>query len=163
MQKAYRTGAVGALLDEYEKVFAELKQCVQTIPDNDLTIIVDHATLDDNCKSVQTVLAHVVNSAFGYAIYVRNHHGFNLMRPAKVYHTSVIDFMSDMDKAFQFNVEVFENIIDVELEEPDQAKKMLTNWGQYYDIEQLMEHAIVHVLRHRRQLEKFKLILAANA
>jgi hypothetical protein len=32
---------------------------------------------------------------------------------------------------------------------------LLTGWGQHYDIEQMMEHAIVHVLRHRRQVEKF--------
>ena len=28
-------------------------------------------------------------------------------------------------------------------------------WGPTYDVEQLLEHAIVHVLRHRRQIEKF--------
>jgi hypothetical protein len=33
---------------------------------------------------------------------------------------------------------------------------MMTSWGQLYDIEQLMEHAIVHVLRHRRQIEQYK-------
>jgi uncharacterized damage-inducible protein DinB len=27
-------------------------------------------------------------------------------------------------------------------------------WGVKYDLEQLLEHAIVHVLRHRRQIEK---------
>ena len=29
--------------------------------------------------------------------------------------------------------------------------------GQSYDAEQLLEHAIVHILRHRRQIEKFKI------
>jgi uncharacterized damage-inducible protein DinB len=28
-------------------------------------------------------------------------------------------------------------------------------WGVTYDLEQLLEHAVVHVLRHRRQIEKF--------
>jgi uncharacterized damage-inducible protein DinB len=28
-------------------------------------------------------------------------------------------------------------------------------WGVVYDLEQMLEHAIVHVLRHRRQIEKF--------
>ena len=31
--------------------------------------------------------------------------------------------------------------------------------GQVYNIEQIAEHAIVHILRHRRQIEKFKLAL----
>jgi uncharacterized damage-inducible protein DinB len=30
-----------------------------------------------------------------------------------------------------------------------------SGWGVTYDAEQLLEHAIVHVLRHRRQIEKF--------
>jgi hypothetical protein len=32
-----------------------------------------------------------------------------------------------------------------------------TRWGVDYNIDQLFEHAIVHVLRHRRQIEKFLL------
>jgi len=31
-----------------------------------------------------------------------------------------------------------------------------SRWGQRYDLEQLLEHAIVHVLRHRRQIERLK-------
>ena len=30
-----------------------------------------------------------------------------------------------------------------------------TRWGPVYDAEGLLEHAIVHILRHRRQLERF--------
>jgi hypothetical protein len=33
--------------------------------------------------------------------------------------------------------------------------RMDTHWGQTYDLEQLLEHAIVHILRHRRQIERF--------
>jgi hypothetical protein len=29
-----------------------------------------------------------------------------------------------------------------------------SGWGVPYDLEQLLEHAIVHILRHRRQIEK---------
>jgi len=28
-------------------------------------------------------------------------------------------------------------------------------WGVTYDAEQMLEHAIVHILRHRRQIEIF--------
>ena len=30
-----------------------------------------------------------------------------------------------------------------------------SRWGVRYDLEQLLEHAVVHILRHRRQIEKF--------
>lgn len=32
-----------------------------------------------------------------------------------------------------------------------------TGWEVTYNLEQLLEHAIVHLLRHRRQIEKFML------
>ncbi|HLP50255.1 MAG TPA: DinB family protein [Chitinophagales bacterium] len=32
--------------------------------------------------------------------------------------------------------------------------QMKTAWGQQYDFEQLLEHAIVHVMRHKRQIER---------
>ena len=34
-----------------------------------------------------------------------------------------------------------------------------SGWSVTYDLEQLLEHAIVHVLRHRRQIEKFLLLI----
>ena len=30
-----------------------------------------------------------------------------------------------------------------------------SRWGVVYNVEGLLEHAIVHILRHRRQIEKF--------
>jgi len=30
-------------------------------------------------------------------------------------------------------------------------------WGQRYDEDQILEHAIGHILRHRRQIERFLL------
>ena len=47
----------------------------------------------------------------------------------------------------------------VTLEELDNNKKILVAWGQLFDIDQLFEHAIVHILRHRRQIERFLLKL----
>ena len=35
------------------------------------------------------------------------------------------------------------------------AVKMRVRWGPVYDLEQMLEHAIVHILRHRRQIERF--------
>ena len=41
--------------------------------------------------------------------------------------------------------------------------KIKTRWGQLYDVDQLFEHAIVHVLRHRRQIERFIVKLKENS
>ena len=40
-------------------------------------------------------------------------------------------------------------------EEDQSAMHIQSGWGQVYDFEQLFEHAIVHVMRHRRQIERF--------
>ena len=61
---------------------------------------------------------------------------------------------------FNCSMKDFSEINDDELEQFDDALKIKTGWGQLYDIEQLTEHAIVHILRHRRQIEKFKIILS---
>jgi hypothetical protein len=35
------------------------------------------------------------------------------------------------------------------------AVRINSRWGVQYDMEQMLEHAIVHILRHRRQVERF--------
>lgn len=39
---------------------------------------------------------------------------------------------------------------DAEIE----AVRVETGWGVVYDLEQLLEHGIVYLLRHRRQVER---------
>lgn len=157
MTKVYRQGAKGALLDEYEKVINELQSVISDISDTDLITVVDSVTADENCRSVQTVLSHVVNSAYSYAIYIMHYYGYQIVRPEKTFHTSVKEYIRDLTEAFQFTETVFRDIKDSELEEFAETKKIAARWGQVYDIEQMMEHAIVHILRHRRQIEKFKI------
>ena len=72
MIKTYRQGAVGALLDEYEKVIFELQQVLNDISNEELIKIVDSKTTDPNCKSIQTILSHVIRSGYAYAIYIQN-------------------------------------------------------------------------------------------
>ena len=33
--------------------------------------------------------------------------------------------------------------------------KFTSRMGEEYNFEQILEHAVVHILRHRRQIEKF--------
>jgi uncharacterized damage-inducible protein DinB len=157
MIKAYRTGAKGALLDEYERAINELQQVISDIPDKELVTVVDSITEDENCRSVQTILSHVVNAAYSYAIYIMHYYGYQMVRPEKTFHTSVKEYISDLTEAFHFTETVFKDIKDSELEEFEATKKIAARWGQVYDIEQMMEHAIVHILRHRRQIEKFRI------
>jgi uncharacterized damage-inducible protein DinB len=62
--------------------------------------------------------------------------------------------LSDM---MNYTIQLIDDYPKMNLEESDNIKKLTTRWGQMYNIEQLLEHAIVHVLRHRRQIERFLL------
>lgn len=160
MSKTYRQGAVGALLDEYERALVDLQLAIADISDDELIAIADNKTSDTSCKSVQTILSHVVNAGYGYAIFIRQ-----LLGDKTVYstddllHLTTKDYHKDLNNFFAFTIETFKNIQDDQLEEFDDNKKIKTRWKQVYDIEQITEHAIVHILRHRRQIEKFKIIL----
>jgi uncharacterized damage-inducible protein DinB len=162
MQKLYRTGATGALLDEYERALQELKNEIHDIRDQELPVLVDPQTSDENCRSVQSVLAHVVHAGFGYAGSIYQFKGHPFERPPKIFRTRVEQYIQDLDGVFTFTETVLGLLEDAELLEYEESKKIKVRWGQSYDAEQLMEHAIVHILRHRRQIEKFKILLKTH-
>jgi hypothetical protein len=134
MTKIYRQGAVGALLDEYERAILDLQKIIEDISDQELTIVID-------------------------TTYILKLKGYNINRPGKSFHSTIKEYTQDLLDAWAYTTTVFKNIKDTELEQFDNSKKLLTAWGQVYDIEQMTEHAIVHTLRHRRQIEKFKIAL----
>jgi uncharacterized damage-inducible protein DinB len=162
MQKEYRIGAIGALLDEYERAIDDLKVVLTEVSDEDLKTIVDAETTDEDCRSIQTIMGHVVRSGYGYAIYIYRHLGENYDFRTTVLRATSQEYCDDIDAAFQFNVALFEKYPNLNLEEFENEKKILTRWGQIFDYDQLLEHAIVHVLRHRRQIERYKIKLKST-
>jgi uncharacterized damage-inducible protein DinB len=156
MKKNYRQGAIGALLDEYERAIDDLKVVIADIDDNALIKIVDPNTEDVNCRSIQTILTHVVHSAYGYATSIHNLKGHNITRPPKSFHPTIQEYLVELTDVITFTETVLSEFKNDELEQFDPALKIKAGWGQVYDVEQMMEHAIVHILRHRRQIEKFK-------
>jgi hypothetical protein len=159
MNEKNNQNAVNALLAEYKKAIIELQDVIQDVSETDLAFVIDKETQNPDCKSIQTVLAHVVSSGYSYCVYIQNQKNRNSKRPEKVKRTSIFEYQKDLDDVLEFTYTTFADISDNELEEHDNAKKIMTSWKQIYDIEQLMEHAIVHILRHRRQIEKFKIML----
>jgi uncharacterized damage-inducible protein DinB len=157
MQIQTRKGAKGALLDVYEDALVALQKSIEDLSDEDLVTVV--LPDEEDCKSIQTILTHVVSSSYSYAVYIHELKGRKYTRPEERLHASTLDYVQDLKDAFAFNLNVFAEVDDSELEEFDVSGKIMTGWEQIYDIEQLTEHAIVHVLRHHRQIEKFKLLL----
>ena len=152
-------GAIKALLDEYKKAINELIEVIKPIDKDALSTIVDHKTEDPDCRSIQTVLTHVVRSGFGYTIYIENSIGLNKPRLEGEILTDAGKYIDALNLMYAYCEDFLKKNPGIAIEQMDNTKKITTNWGQQYDIEQLLEHAIVHILRHRRQIEKFKKLL----
>jgi uncharacterized damage-inducible protein DinB len=159
MNEKINQNAVSALLAEYKKAIRELQHVIQDISETDLVLVIDNETQNPDCKSIQTILSHVISSGYSYCIYIQNSKNINSMRPEKVNRTSIVEYINDLEDVLKFTNNTLATLSDNDLEEHDNTKKIITSWEQIYDIEQLMEHAIVHVLRHRRQVENFKIAL----
>lgn len=151
--------AIAALLSEYQRALDDVKIAIRTIDDAPLMAIADIETLNDDCRSIATILTHVVGSGYSYCVYIRRSFGAMAERPERKLLATAEEYCIALDSMFEFTVQTFEKIEDDQLEMFEECKKIRTAWGQIYDIEQLFEHAIVHVLRHRRQIDKFKKLL----
>ncbi|HEX8285989.1 MAG TPA: DinB family protein [Pyrinomonadaceae bacterium] len=153
MRDAYRSGAVGALMDEYERAAAELARLVGRIPDDEFVRVVDARTDDDDCRSAQTIMSHVVGAAYGYADYIREQFSIASTRPRYTL-LARRESLTQLDAALEYTAETLEGRWEMSGEEISRTV-INSRWGAVYDLEGLLEHAIVHVLRHRRQIEKF--------
>jgi uncharacterized damage-inducible protein DinB len=155
MRKAYRKGALGAMMDEYERAAVELSSLVEKISDDDFARIVDPQTSDENCRSIQTIMAHVVSAGYGYADYIRQSFSISSTRPPKRL-VSRQESVALLVSMLEYTGQTLEGRWEMPDEEIESIT-MHTGWGVTYNLEQLLEHAIVHILRHRRQIEKFML------
>lgn len=153
--KKFRAGAIGAMMDEYERAAREYRDVIlrEVGSENDFTRVVDAETNDEACRSIQTVTSHVVGAGYGYANYIREQFSiFFEPRPRRL--ISYGAAADEIDKMLVYTAQTLDGKWEMPDEEISQIK-INTGWGVAYDLEQLLEHAIVHVLRHRRQIEKF--------
>lgn len=117
-------GATGALLDEYERAIKDMKDVVKTVTPTKLTTIADDKTIDEDCRSIQTILSHVVRSGYGYAIYVRKHKGETLDFRTSILLETVDAYNVALDEMFSFNVQLFADYPNLTLEEFEADKKI---------------------------------------
>jgi hypothetical protein len=151
--KTYRQGAVGALMDEYERAVAELLSILDGITDEEYERIRDTKTEDEDCRSIQTILTHVIRAGYGYAGYMRTAWGTEpVIRWSETISRAQVP--AEVRKMLDYTIETLEGKWAMSEQEATDTK-MRVRWGPVYDFEQLFEHAIVHVLRHRRQIERF--------
>ena len=144
-------------MDEYERAALELKSLVETVGAEDYTRIADAETKDEDCRSIQTMMNHVIHACYGYADAIRGRFDIPHEPPGKERRQiSQAEIGGEIDKALAYTIETLEGLWEMSYKEMDEI--VITRKGDFSEtIEQLLEHAVLHILRHRRQVEKFLL------
>lgn len=154
MIRKYREGAIGALMDEYERATKDLQKLLRTIDAETYTHILDAKTKDKDCQSIQTIMNHVVRAGFGYSNYIRKQFGEEFVERKMYYNVATPKLaIAELNNMLKYTEENLSNKWKISWRKI-QSNIILTNWGQQFDMDQLLEHAVVHILRHRRQIEK---------
>ncbi len=149
----YRKGATGSLMDEYERAAFELKSLIKKVGAEDYARIVEGES--EHCHSIEVIMNHVVRAGYGYSKYIRDALSIDAL-PVADKQIPQTEIGGEIDKMLAYTAEIFEGRREISDEEVENVF-FKTRWEVTYNIDQLFEHAIVHILRHRRQIEKFLL------
>ncbi|MEW6654962.1 MAG: hypothetical protein AB1394_16055 [Bacteroidota bacterium] len=151
MDKTFRPGNIGALMDEYERASLDLRRIILSFPQEEFVKILDDETEDEHCRSVQAIMHHVISAGY---IYLNQIYIFLKQEQITTNYeiSSPKSAIEEFDKMLSLTSEAVKNNFVINHEDV-LAARTKTYWG-LYDIEMMFEHAIVHILRHRRQIEK---------
>jgi uncharacterized damage-inducible protein DinB len=147
----YGKHALGALMDEYERAMNEYVGVLAKVPQDLYAAILDPTTSDPDCVSIERIAYHTLWAGYAYANGIRTAFGIAHKTPERFVPTqqSVAGDMADM---LHYTEVAFEGRWDM----PDEvltATNIPVRWSDHHDLEAILEHAIVHILRHRRQVE----------
>lgn len=154
-QWAKYSGSLRAILDEYARAIRDYEAVMLALPQEKFTA--KTSLSDENFASIQDIAQHVVGAAHSYALHIdrtldkldcsfpRQQHSFDSPQAA----------VQGIWEAFGHMVQVLGRIKSWNDEQQAEVR-FVSRWKQPYDIEQMLEHAIVHILRHRRQLERWR-------
>lgn len=144
-----RPGAIGAMTDEYEKALNELKIVLKSITDENF--LKEDISKEEDFKSIRNITLHIIRSGYIYSDYVRKKFGDEIISK-KTEVNSLENCLSELEKMFLYHVKTFEN--KWQMSDEDLSKTYIKTSWKTYDLEGIVEHAIVHILRHRLQIEK---------
>jgi len=150
------SGAFGALLDEYARAAADF--CRVTEGFDDARFAEERPSDDPDTKSALALCRHVGSAAFGYANHLRQAQGLPLARPTPAPKERIrapADLRPVLVDALRLTEET---VAPLRALAGDAVLEFAipVRWSpQPYNPEVMLEHAICHLLRHRRQLERW--------
>jgi uncharacterized damage-inducible protein DinB len=149
------SGSLRSVLDEYARAIREFEQVLLALPKEryDARTVLS----DENFTAVRDILKHTIGAAHVYVDYLTDaldgtDRGY---QKREFPYSNSSEALSSLWEAFDRMVDVLGRIKDW-TDEKQEEIKFVTRWKQPFDIEQMLEHAIVHILRHRRQLERWR-------
>ena len=152
-------GAFGALMDEYARAAEAFCARAESFDGEAWTAEVPDD--DPDSRSPRAVGEHAVYAAFGYSNYLRRALGLPAPSPDSQERKAQrrgLPAPADLRPALAEAIRITE-VSGERLRgrdaDGDWAREFRVGWGATYNAESLLEHAVCHLLRHRRQLERW--------
>lgn len=148
-------GPFGALMDEYARAAEDFCRVVEGF---DLARFdAERPSNNPNTVSPRAICLHVIGAAHRYAHYIRKARGVDFVErydtdPAQL--RSPQEVRTLLTEGILLMEETVEPLLNA-TEQEIQALSFAVRWGPRYDPEMILEHAVCHLLRHRRQLERW--------
>jgi hypothetical protein len=145
----------GALMDEYARAAEDFCRVVETF--DLLRFDAERPSNNPNTISPRAICLHVIGAAHRYAQYIRKALGVEFVEryeadPARLH--SPRDVRGLLTDGIVLTEQTVEPLLKA-TEQEIQALSFAVRWGPRYDPEMILEHAVCHLLRHRRQLERW--------
>ena len=152
-----RRGIFGALMDEYARAADDFCRVAEGLTADGFEVV--RPQNEPETATPRAVCLHVVGAAYRYAYYIREALKLDFIDrfdadPALL--TQPSDTRAQLAAAIRLTEETVEPIWNFD-DQQIQGVSFVVRWGPRYDPEMLIEHAVCHLLRHRRQLERWNL------
>lgn len=148
-------GPFGALMDEYARAAEDLCATVEALPRE--LFLRQVPSPDPDLVSIQAICVHVIQAAHAHANYLRKARGLP-MTPTPPAPEVEIPAPAALRPLLGAELRYTEGALEGLYDAPEEVFTRLTfqvRWGPTYDPEMMLEHTIVHLLRHRRQIERW--------
>ena len=148
-----RSGPLGALMDEYERAATELKERIALLPLSSYTELLAEGVQLRGLGSIRIVVLQVIDRGFHIANMIRRRFGMQEFQHGMRAETPELASMS-LNAMLACTEGALEG--HWELDEHELGTILISApWGTDYTLEQLLEHAIVIVLRQRRIVDHY--------
>lgn len=149
------SGPFGALMDEYARAAEDFCRVVEAFEPP--RFVAERASDNPNTVSPHAICAHACGAAHRYAHYIRKAMGVDFverydMDPSRI--RSPHDVRGLLAEGITFTEATVAPLLRSTQKEIE-ALSFTVRWGPRYDPEMILEHAVCHLLRHRRQLERW--------